>query len=308
MATRYLSLSPPRDVAAGMKFVEELIKNADFVQDQVLEEILKRNAKSEYLKQFLHGKFDKENFKEKVPIVDYEDISPFIERLTNVLSDQSSKLILNAEPIVELFRRQISDWIIDPESRKAVSCILTKEIPYLANEIEELCKGESWKGIIKKLWPKAKIIDTVVTEEDLLKAIITAMKTLESLGFFLHDYTSYNETSSDPGHYVLFWELQHAENTSLLDLDAFVMEKCCASLEQSFDATYREFRNMKDVIGPLEIRVVKQGTFDALMDFYISQGSSATQYKTPKSIKSEKALNILNSMTIKSYSSKSLPN
>lgn len=105
MATRYLSLSPPRDVAAGMKFVEELIKNADFVQDQVLEEILKRNAKSEYLKQFLHGKFDKENFKEKVPIVDYEDISPFIERLTNVLSDQSSKLILNAEPIVELFRR-----------------------------------------------------------------------------------------------------------------------------------------------------------------------------------------------------------
>lgn len=33
----------------------------------------------------------------------------------------------------------------------------------MANEIEELCKGESWKGIIKKLWPKAKIIDTVVT-------------------------------------------------------------------------------------------------------------------------------------------------
>lgn len=145
------------------------------------------------------------------------------------------------------------------------------------------------------------------TEEDLFKAIRKAMEILEPLGFSLHDYTSYNETSLKLGHYVLFWELQHAEKI-IVELDAFVMEKCCALLEQSLDIMYKKVRNMNDVIGPLEIKVVKQGTFDALMDFYLSQDSSSTQYKTPRTIKSEKALKILNTMVIGSYSSKTIPN
>lgn len=106
MASTFLTLSQPRDAVAAMNFIEELTKNACLVQDQVLEEILKRNANTEYLKQFLNGKLDKESFKEKVPVVDYEDILPFIERIAND-SNQSSKSSLTAEPIVELFRRYL---------------------------------------------------------------------------------------------------------------------------------------------------------------------------------------------------------
>lgn len=57
----------------------------------------------------------------------------------------------------------ISDWITDPSGRKATSTILSKEMPDLANTIEEKCRGKSWEGIIKKLWPKAKMIQTKVT-------------------------------------------------------------------------------------------------------------------------------------------------
>lgn len=37
------------------------------------------------------------------------------------------------------------------------------------------------------------------------------------------------------------------------------------------------------------------GTFDALMDFSISQGSSVNQYKTPRCVTSEGALKIFDS-------------
>ncbi|WOL07272.1 Indole-3-acetic acid-amido synthetase GH3.17 [Canna indica] len=41
-------------------------------------------------------------------------------------------------------------------------------------------------------------------EEDLLKAVTQAKLLLEPLGYLLTEYTSYADTSSIPGHYVLF--------------------------------------------------------------------------------------------------------
>ncbi|PQP98924.1 indole-3-acetic acid-amido synthetase GH3.17 [Prunus yedoensis var. nudiflora] len=52
-------------------------------------------------------------------------------------------------------------------------------------------------------------IDTDKTnEEDLLNAVTQAKLLLDPLGFLLIEYTSYADTSSIPGHYVLFWELK----------------------------------------------------------------------------------------------------
>lgn len=58
---------------------------------------------------------------------------------------------------------QISDWITDPDCRKAVSLILCKQMPDLADSLELQCKGKSWEGIIKKIWPRTKYLQAIIT-------------------------------------------------------------------------------------------------------------------------------------------------
>ncbi|KAJ8645970.1 hypothetical protein MRB53_007718 [Persea americana] len=594
----------PNDVEGGMKLIEDLTVNANHVQQQVLKEILTRNAETEYLRGFLNGCSDKDLFKKSVPIVNYEDIKPYIEMIANGTPSK----IISAEPISELltssgtsggqpkmmpstvedldrktflynllmpvmnryvdgldqgkgmyllfikpeirtpsglmarpvltsyykssnFRNRpfnkhnvytspdetilcsdskqsmycqllcgliqrdevlrvgavfasaflraikfledyweelcsnirtghISDWITEPNCRIAVSEILTQPNLKLANAIEYECKGRSWERIIKRLWPRTKYVDVIVTgtmaqyipmldfysgglplvstmyassecyfginlkplskpsevcytllpnmayfeflpveknqgeatehivcngnsdhncmkqqrqqqdeaidladvkigryyelmvttftglyryrvgdilmvtgfhnnapqfkfvhrrnvvlsidtdktnEEDLLQAVMRAKCLLDSLDCLLTEYTSYADTSSIPGHYVLFWEMKMRENGKVTKIDSIVMEDCCAAVEESLDSIYRRCRSRDKSIGPLEIRVVKQGTFDALMDFCVSQGSSMNQYKTPRCIKSKGALEILEMRVVGRFFSKKAP-
>ncbi|KAH1098528.1 hypothetical protein J1N35_015449 [Gossypium stocksii] len=595
----------PNDNEAGMKILEDLTENVEQIQQRVLEEIITRNARTDYLKGFLDGQFDKQVFKKTVPVVNYEDIKPYIERIAN--GDSSN--IISAEPIIELLtssgtsgglpkmmpstaedlhrktffynllvpvmnkyvdgldegkamyllfvkpetktpsglmarpvltsyyksnnfqnrpfnrfnvytspdetilcsdskqsmycqllcglvQRQevlrvgavfasaflraikflednwkelssnirtghVSDWITDPGCRKVVSLVLNKPKPELADLIEHECSSKSWEGIIKKLWPRTKYIEVIVTgsmaqyvstleyysgglplvstmyassecyfginfkplskpwdvsytlipnmayfeflpvkkknedgaqyvqcngvckencmeketekedvetvelvdvklgqyyelvvttftglyryrvgdilmvtgfhnkapqfrfvhrrnvvlsidtdktsEEDLLKAVTKAKVIVESLGILLIEYTSYADTSSIPGHYVLFWELTSKGNNHLPVLDPKIMEHCCSTVEESLDSVYRRCRRKDNSIGPLEIRVVQHGTFDALMDFCVSQGSSVNQYKTPRCIKSGEAINILDSRVVARFFSQKAP-
>ncbi|XWS39387.1 hypothetical protein CRYUN_Cryun18bG0049700 [Craigia yunnanensis] len=151
-------------------------------------------------------------------------------------------------------------------------------------------------------------IDTDKTnEEDLLKAVTKAKLLVEWLGFLLIEYTSYADTSSIPGHYVLFWELTNKGSNDLPVLDPKIMEECCSTVEESLDSVYRRCRRKENSIGPLEIRVVKHGTFHALMDFWLTKGSSVNQYKTPRCIKSEEAINIINSKVVGRFFSRNAP-
>ncbi|MBA0750343.1 hypothetical protein Gogos_021661 [Gossypium gossypioides] len=68
---------------AGLKMIEELTTNAEQIQDEELGEILGRNAGTEYLRGFLHGQTEKQLFKKHVPIVTYEDLKPYIDRIAN---------------------------------------------------------------------------------------------------------------------------------------------------------------------------------------------------------------------------------
>lgn len=138
-------------------------------------------------------------------------------------------------------------------------------------------------------------IDNDKTNEgDLHKSVTVAKKLLEPHDALLVEYTSYSDTSSMPGHYVLYWEiLRHA--SKMESLDANVLEECCIAVEEQLDYVYRRCRSHDKSVGPLEIRVVEAGTFEALMDLFITQGASINQYKTPRCIKSKKALKLLNS-------------
>ncbi|PNX88025.1 indole-3-acetic acid-amido synthetase, partial [Trifolium pratense] len=84
--------------AKALRFIEEMTRNADAVQERVLAEILSRNAETEYVKRFkLDGATDRETFKTKIPVITYDDVQPEIQRIAN--GDRSP--ILSAHPISE---------------------------------------------------------------------------------------------------------------------------------------------------------------------------------------------------------------
>ncbi|KAK4743124.1 hypothetical protein SAY87_001125 [Trapa incisa] len=571
-----------QDMEAGLRVIEDLTSNANLIQDQLLREILAQNARTEYLNRFLDGQLDKEAFKRQVPVVQYEDIKPYMERIANgEPSDISSqpitqlltssgtsggKLKLMPSTAEDLERRalfqnllvpvmnkyvegldqgkamhilfirqeirtpgglmarstltsyykssnflnrpynrfniytspneailcpddkqsmycqllcgliqrhevlrvgavfasaflraikfleanweemcsnirtgRVSSWITDLPCRSAVSSMLIGPNPELAISVEKECgSGKSWEGIVKRLWPRTKYIEVIITgsmaqyipmldfygggiplvsipyassecyfginlqplgkpcdvsytllpnmayfeflpletnhgetetvdlvdvklghyyelivttltglyryrvgdilmvtgfhnkapqfrfvqrqnallsidadktsEEDLLNAVTKAKEHLEQLGLLLAEYTSYPDTSSIPGHYVIYWELKAKGcKSDFRELDKGLMEECCSTMEESLDSVYRSCRRKEKSIGPLEIRVVREGTFDELMDYCIMQGSSFSQYKTPRCIKSDAALKILNSGVMGSFCSQCVP-
>ncbi|XVE50223.1 hypothetical protein DITRI_Ditri01bG0144500 [Diplodiscus trichospermus] len=144
------------------------------------------------------------------------------------------------------------------------------------------------------------------SEADLLKAVTEAKSLIDPLGFILTGYTSYGDTSLAPGHYVIFWELKEKEGNNNKELDPKKMVECCYKMEESLNYIYKVYRK-QNAISALEIRVVKPGTFDALMDYYVSKGASMSQYKTPSCIKSKEALKILDSRVIGKFFSPKTP-
>ncbi|CAA0396665.1 unnamed protein product [Arabidopsis thaliana] len=148
-------------------------------------------------------------------------------------------------------------------------------------------------------------IDSDKTDEvELQNAVKNAVTHLVPFDASLSEYTSYADTSSIPGHYVLFWELCLDGNTPI---PPSVFEDCCLAVEESFNTVYRQGRVSDKSIGPLEIKIVEPGTFDKLMDYAISLGASINQYKTPRCVKFAPIIELLNSRVVDSYFSPKCP-
>nr|Q9SZT9.3 RecName: Full=Indole-3-acetic acid-amido synthetase GH3.2; AltName: Full=Auxin-responsive GH3-like protein 2; Short=AtGH3-2; AltName: Full=Protein YADOKARI 1 [Arabidopsis thaliana] len=98
LQSRMVSATTSEKDVKALKFIEEMTRNPDSVQEKVLGEILTRNSNTEYLKRFdLDGVVDRKTFKSKVPVVTYEDLKPEIQRISN--GDCSP--ILSSHPITE---------------------------------------------------------------------------------------------------------------------------------------------------------------------------------------------------------------
>ncbi|KAG7550501.1 GH3 family [Arabidopsis thaliana x Arabidopsis arenosa] len=578
----------PTDQKACLSLLEDLTTNVKQIQDSILEAILSRNARTEYVSGFLNGQVDKQSFKNNVPVVTYEDIRPFIDRIANgepsdLICDRPISVLLTSSgtsggvpkliplttedleqrmsfsslyapllnkhidglsegkslifyfvtresktanglmvrtmvttflksvkptssflwdrlhisphvittcadttqsmycqllcgllerdnvarlgaPFASSFLKVIkfledhwpefcsnirtghlSDWITDPQCVSGIGKFLTAPDPELASLIEQECSQTSWEAIVRRLWPKAKCIETIITgtmaqyipllefysgglpltssfygssecfmgvnfnplckpcdvsytiiscmgyfeflevekdhqeaghdptakpvvvdlvdvkighdyepvvttfsglyryrvgdilratgfynnaphfrfvgrqkvvlsidmdktyEEDLLKAVTNAKRLLEPHDLMLMDFTSRVDSSSFPGHYVLYWELGSKVKDSKLEPNSDVMEECCFTVEESLDAVYRKGRKNDKNIGPLEIKVVKPGAFDKLMNFFLSRGSSVSQYKTPRSVTIEEAWKILEANVESEFFSRKIP-
>ncbi|ESQ54550.1 hypothetical protein EUTSA_v10024696mg [Eutrema salsugineum] len=148
-------------------------------------------------------------------------------------------------------------------------------------------------------------IDSDKTDEvELQNAVKNAVTHLVPFDASLSEYTSYADTSSIPGHYVLFWELCLDGNTPI---PPSVFEDCCLAVEESLNTVYRQGRVSDKSIGPLEIKIVEPNTFDKLMDYAISLGASINQYKTPRCVKFAPIIELLNSRVVDSYFSPKCP-
>ncbi|KAL1201543.1 Indole-3-acetic acid-amido synthetase GH3.17 [Cardamine amara subsp. amara] len=146
------------------------------------------------------------------------------------------------------------------------------------------------------------------TEDNILRALTQASRVLESSNLLLMGSTSWPDVSTVPGHYVMYWELKSKNINGLVELDDNkVLVECCCVVEQSLNLLYRNNRTKLRSIGALEIRVVQQGTFDSLMEFFMSQGASASQYKTPSCINSVEALAVLESRVLTRFFSDKNP-
>ncbi|KAH7546593.1 hypothetical protein FEM48_Zijuj01G0218000 [Ziziphus jujuba var. spinosa] len=148
-------------------------------------------------------------------------------------------------------------------------------------------------------------IDSDKTDEvELQNAMKNAVNHLVPFDATVAEYTSFADTTTIPGHYVLYWELSLNGSTPI---PPSVFEDCCLTIEESLNSVYRQGRVSDKSIGPLEIKIVEPGTFDKLMDYAISLGASINQYKTPRCVKFAPIIELLNSRVVSKYFSPKCP-
>ncbi|CAL5187835.1 unnamed protein product [Lathyrus oleraceus] len=142
-------------------------------------------------------------------------------------------------------------------------------------------------------------------ESELQKAIENASELLKEFNTSVVEYTSFADAKSIPGHYVIYWELLIKESSNPPTDE--VLNKCCLVMEESLNTVYRQGRVADNSIGPLEIRVVKNGTFEELMDYAISRGASINQYKVPRCVSFTPIMELLDSRVVSFHFSPSPP-
>ncbi|KAF8694375.1 hypothetical protein HU200_038299 [Digitaria exilis] len=134
------------------------------------------------------------------------------------------------------------------------------------------------------------------TEKDLQLAVEEAGKLLEPEELEIVDFTSSVEKSSDPGRYVIYWELSS-------DASEDVLGSCANCMDLAFvDGGYVGSRKVGS-IGPLELRILKKGTFKEILHHFLGLGGNVSQFKMPRFVNplNIKVLEILSRNTTKSY-------
>lgn len=149
-------------------------------------------------------------------------------------------------------------------------------------------------------------IDSDKTDEsELQNAIESASALLQPFNTSIVEYTSQADTKTIPGHYVIYWELLTKDPTNRPGCE--VLDQCCLAMEEALNSVYRQCRVADRSIGPLEIRVVKNGTFEELMDYAISRGASINQYKVPRCVNVGPVVELLDSRVVSAHFSPSMP-
>ncbi|CAN6457645.1 unnamed protein product [Victoria cruziana] len=129
------------------------------------------------------------------------------------------------------------------------------------------------------------------TEMDIQLVVAKGCELLAGSGVELIDFTSTTNLSTMPGHYVIYWEL------SQIPAGTGLLAECCKRMDESFmDLGYVISRKAHS-INPLELCIVKKGTFMKILDHFVKDGASLSQFKTPRCTYNENFIQILESCT-----------
>ena len=80
------------------------------------------------------------------------------------------------------------------------------------------------------------------------------------------------------------------------NLDAGVLQKCANTIDESFSTVYQRGRKTNS-IGPCELRVLEEGTFDEMR----ASATTPAQYKLPRFLNTAHLLKLLNDRTLLSF-------
>uniref|UniRef100_A0A0E0DLU6 Uncharacterized protein n=1 Tax=Oryza meridionalis TaxID=40149 RepID=A0A0E0DLU6_9ORYZ len=97
-------------------------------------------------------------------------------------------------------------------------------------------------------------------------------------------------------------EVSHGSKLLDHERSAAFLRRCIAPLEGCLGGAYRLSRATGDV-APLEVAVVRPGTFDRLAEAAIRGGAPANQYKPPKIVRHRQLIDVLQSSVVCSCSS-----
>ncbi|MED6180136.1 Jasmonoyl--L-amino acid synthetase jar4 [Stylosanthes scabra] len=134
------------------------------------------------------------------------------------------------------------------------------------------------------------------TETELQFAVEAAGKVLEKEKLEVVEFTSHVDLSKEPGHYVISWEINGEASEQVLG-------ECCNCLDKSFVNNGYITSRKDNSIGPLELRVVRRGTFQKILEHSVGLGAAVGQYKTPRCIgpTNTAVLQILTENVVKTY-------
>ncbi|KAA8524451.1 hypothetical protein F0562_010874 [Nyssa sinensis] len=134
------------------------------------------------------------------------------------------------------------------------------------------------------------------TEKDLQSVVERGSQILSKARAELVDFTSHADIANQPGHYIIYWEIKG-------EVEERILEECCQEMDASFvDHGYVVSRRTNS-IGPLELCIVERGTFKKILDYFIGNGATLSQFKTPRCTSNQVLLKILNVCTIKRFHS-----
>lgn len=134
------------------------------------------------------------------------------------------------------------------------------------------------------------------TEKDLQLVVERGSQVLSKSKAELVDFTSHADVAKQPGHYVIYWEING-------EVEEKVLRECCREMDASFvDHGYVVSRRTNS-IGPLELCIVEKGTFRKILEHFIGNGAALSQFKTPRCTSNQVLLKILDACTIKRFRS-----
>ena len=120
------------------------------------------------------------------------------------------------------------------------------------------------------------------------------------------EYVNHKCNTNIPGHCIFYWMLS-LTSTKRGSVNGGVPDVCCQEMDQALNAMCWQSRVADTSIKPVEIRVLRSGTFEELMDYAISRGASINQYKVPRCVSFPPIVELLDSRVVSRHLSPSLP-